>query len=106
MIVVLALLPVWFAVHQVRLVQFIVLFEAKLIASFFFAPVVIGLNWRRSTSEGALAAMLTGLAVCVLWSVPSRTPLGIDAIFPGVAASVVAFVMASLMTPARATSLR
>ncbi len=30
MIVVLALLPVWFAVHQVRLVQFIVLFEAKL----------------------------------------------------------------------------
>lgn len=105
MVVVLALVPVWFAAHEVALVQFIVLFQAKLVASFFFAPVVIGLNWRRSTSAGALAAMLTGLAVCLLWSVPSRTPLGLDAIFPGVAASIVAFVMVSLMTPARRTAV-
>ena len=106
MIVVLALVPVWFAVHQVPLVQFIVLFEAKLIASFFFAPVVIGLNWRRGTAEGALAAMLVGLGVCLLWSLPARAPLGLDAIFPGVAASLVAFVMASLMTPAPRRALR
>ena len=106
MILVLALVPVWFAAHQVPLVQFIVLFQAKLVASFFFAPVVIGLNWRRSTSAGALAAMLTGLVVCLLWSLPSQRPLGLDAIFPGVAASIVAFVTVSLMTPARSATLR
>jgi Na+/pantothenate symporter len=104
MIVVLALMPVWFAMHQVPLVQFIVLFQAKLVASFFFAPVVIGLNWERSTSAGALAAMLTGLVVCLLWSMPPERPLGLDAIFPGVAASIVTFVVVSLMTPARTAS--
>jgi Na+/pantothenate symporter len=97
-IVVLALVPVWFAVHEVPLVQFIVLFQAKLVASFFFAPIVIGLNWRRATSGAAMAAMLAGLAVCLAWSVPESPPLGLDAIFPGVAASVVAFVAVSLAT--------
>jgi SSS family transporter len=105
-IVVLALAPVWFAVREVPLVQFIVLFQAKLIASFFFAPVVIGLNWERSTPAGALAAMLTGLVVCLLWSMPPQSPLGLDAIFPGVAASIIAFVTVSLMTPARSVSYR
>jgi Na+/pantothenate symporter len=97
-VMVLALIPVWFAVHTVPLVQFIVLFQAKLIASFFFAPIVIGLNWRQGSAPGALAAMLVGMAVCVLWSLPSRPPLGLDAIFPGVAASIVAFVVGSLAT--------
>jgi SSS family transporter len=94
-IVVLAVIPVWFAMHAVPLVQFIVLFQAKLVASFFFAPIVIGLNWRRGTPAGALLSMLTGLVVCVLWSLPKQTPFGVDAIFPGVAASIAVFVAAS-----------
>jgi len=88
----LAVVPVWFAVHQVPLVQFIVLFQAKLVASFFFAPIVIGLNWRRATAGGAIASMLTGLVVCLWWSLPVRPPFGIDAIFAGVAASIVVFI--------------
>ncbi len=95
-IVLLALVPVWFAVHDVPLVQFIVLFQAKLIASSFFAPVVIGLNWKRASAPGALASMLAGLVVCILWSLPGRPPLGLDAIFPGVAVSIVVFVSVSL----------
>ena len=91
----LAVVPVWFALHQVPLVQFIVLFQAKLIASFFFAPVVIGLNWRGGTPAGAMAAMLAGLIVCLLWSLPARPPLGLDAIFPGVASSIAAFLLVS-----------
>jgi Na+/pantothenate symporter len=91
----LAVVPVWFAMHQVPLVQFIVLFQAKLIASFFFAPVVIGLNWRGGTPAGAMAAMLAGLIVCLLWSLPARPPLGLDAIFPGVASSIAAFLLVS-----------
>jgi SSS family transporter len=98
MVLILALVPVWFAVHEVPLVQFIVLFQAKLVASFFFAPIVIGLNWRRGTSAGALAAMTVGLVVCLLWSLPRQSPLGLDAIFPGVAASIVAFVAVSAAT--------
>jgi len=95
-IVALALLPVWFAVHDVPLVQFIVLFQAKLVASFFFAPIVIGLNWRRGSGAGALASMIAGLVTCVGWSVLPQPPFGLDAVFPGVAVSVAVFVLVSL----------
>jgi Na+/pantothenate symporter len=95
-IVALALVPVWFAVHDVPLVQFIVLFQAKLVASFFFAPIVIGLNWRRGSGAGALASMIAGLVTCVGWSVPQQPPFGLDAVFPGVAVSVAVFVLVSL----------
>jgi Na+/pantothenate symporter len=40
-------LPVWFAM-RVTLVQLIVLAQANLVTSVFFAPVVLGLNWRRA----------------------------------------------------------
>ncbi len=101
-ILALALVPVWFAVHDVPLVQFIVLFQAKLVASFFFAPIVIGLNWAHGSAAGALASMLTGLVVCVWWSLLTRPPFGLDAIFPGVAASIIVFVSVSLATRTRA----
>jgi SSS family transporter len=100
-ILALALVPVWFAVHDVPLVQFIVLFQAKLVASFFFAPIVIGLNWPHGSAAGALASMLTGLVVCIWWSLLTRPPFGLDAIFPGVAISIVVFVSVSLATRAR-----
>jgi Na+/proline symporter len=45
-VVLLALLPVYFALQRYGDVQAIVVEQAKFIASFFFVPVVIGLNWR------------------------------------------------------------
>jgi Na+/pantothenate symporter len=95
-IVVLALVPVWFAVREVTLVQFIVLLEANLIASAFFAPVVLGLNWGRGGPATALASMTAGAMMCVAWTVASHRPLGIDPIFAGVGTSVIAFVAVGL----------
>ena len=95
-VVLLALVPVWFAVREVPLVQFIVLFQAKLVASFFFAPIVIGLNWRRSTAAGALSSMLAGSITCVGWSLMRQPPFGLDAVFPGVAVSIAVFLVVSL----------
>ncbi len=46
-IVVLALIPFWVAGLKLGDVQAIVVEQAKFIASFFFVPVVVGLNWRR-----------------------------------------------------------
>jgi len=94
----LALVPVWFAIREVTLVQFIVLAQANLTASAFFAPVVIGLNWRRGTKAGALAAMLAGTVVVVGWSLPEAAPLGLDPIFAGVGTSILAFVAVSAAT--------
>ena len=40
-------------------VQGIVLEQAKFIASFFFVPVVIGLNWKRGNAPGACLLLYT-----------------------------------------------
>ena len=54
-IVVLGVIPFWMATLRLGDVQAIVIEQAKFIASFFFVPVVLGLNWRRGTRQGAIA---------------------------------------------------
>jgi Na+/proline symporter len=66
-------------------------------AASFFAPVIGGIFWRRATREGAIAAMLLGVASAgawKLWGIES-----IDPVLPGFVVSVVAFVVVSLLTP-------
>lgn len=94
-VAVLALVPVWFAIREVTLVQMIVIAQANLIASVFFAPVVIGLNWARGTKLAALASMIAGATVSVAWTSMDPRPLGLDPIFAGVGASLVAYVAVS-----------
>lgn len=97
----LALVPVWFAVREVTLVQLIVLAQANLIASVFFAPVVLGLNWRRGGESAALGAMIAGALACLLWMRIEPRPWGIDPIFAGVGFSVTAYVMMALAESVR-----
>ncbi len=94
-VVVLALVPVWFAIREVTLVQMIVIVQANLIASVFFAPVVVGLNWRRGTELAALASMIAGATMSVAWTRMDPRPLGLDPIFAGVGASLVAYMVVS-----------
>ena len=101
----LALAPVWFAIREVTLVQFIVLTQANLIASAFFAPLVLGLNWRRGGRMAALASMLGGSTACIIWTLSRPRPLGIDPIFAGVGISLVAFVLVAAFTQQRNTEL-
>jgi Na+/proline symporter len=79
----------------------------KLLVSFLFVPVVIGLNWRRATAPGAIAAMLGGLSVCVGWSLLSPNyPLGIDPWEIATSTSLVLFVLVSrATTPVRRDKL-
>jgi SSS family transporter len=94
----LALAPAWFAIREVTLVQFIVLTQANLIASAFFAPLVLGLNWRRGGKAAALASMLGGSIACIGWTLARSRPLGIDPIFAGVGISLAAFVIVAALS--------
>lgn len=109
-IVVLGTVPFWFALQKLGDVQQIVVEQAKFIASFFFVPVVVGLNWRRGTKEGAMAAMAAGFLACLGWTLTFQAGFdrhGIDAVEVGVAASAIAFVAVSLVTrPAPGEHLR
>jgi SSS family transporter len=100
-IVALGVIPFFFAAQKLGDVQTIVIEQAKFIASFFFVPVVIGLNWRRGTKEGAICSMVAGFAGCLGWTLtmqPSFASHGIDAVEVGVVLSAVTFILVSRAT--------
>jgi Na+/proline symporter len=101
-IVLLGIVPVWFALQRFGDVQAIVVEQSKFIASFFFVPVVVGLSWKRGTREGAVAAMAGGFLGCLIWTFTLQRSFashGIDAVEVGVALSAVLFVVVSCRTP-------
>jgi len=100
-IVVLGAIPFWFASLKLADVQAIVVEQAKFIASFFFVPVVVGLNWRGGTREGALWSMVAGFLGCLAWTFTLQRSFashGIDAVEVGVALSAITFVVVSRAT--------
>lgn len=101
-------IPVALALRQFDLVNFIVIWAAKLMVSFLFMPVVVGLNWQRATRAGAMASMLGGMAACLVWSrYGSPYFLGLDPAEAGVLASGVLMVGVSLATrPSSPDTLR
>ncbi len=103
-IVLVSLVPIPFALARFDTVQTIVLEQGKFIASFFFVPLVLGLNWRRGTAVGAMGSMLTGFAACALWEFvdlghAAWKRAGLDAVEVGVVASALAFFVFSRLTP-------
>jgi SSS family transporter len=100
-ILLLALVPLYFALQKYSDVQAIVVEQTKFIASFFFVPVVIGLNWRRGTATGAVSAMLGGFLACLIWEFTGQRGFsshGIDAVEVGVATSLLLFIVVSRFT--------
>jgi Na+/proline symporter len=106
-VLVFSLIPVVIALRKLSLVNFVVIYAAKLMVSFFFVPVVVGLNWKRATRAGALAGMIGGATACLTWSVLGNPRwLGLDPAEAGILASALLFVGVSLVTkPVRRESL-
>lgn len=83
-------IPVALAFRKFDMVNFIVIYAGKLMVSFLFIPVVVGLNWRGATRAGAVASMLGGMAACLIWSkLGSPYFVGLDPAEAGVLASAV-----------------
>lgn len=87
------------------LIQFIVILLLSLLGSAFFAPVLLGLHWRRANTPGGVAGMVTGFVTAAVWhagtEVYAFVPAALtryvgDPVIPGVAVSLVATVIVSL----------
>ena len=92
-------IPVMLAFRKFDLVNFIVIWAAKLMVSVLFVPVVAGLNWKRATRSGALSSMLGGISACLVWSKYGTPYLyGLDPAEAGVIASAVLMLTISLAT--------
>ncbi len=84
-------------VGQGELIQFIVVLFATLMAASFCIPVLGGVLWKRATREGAIASMVGGVSVSLLWKLFGFS--FIDPVLPGFIISLVLMVLVSLMTP-------
>jgi len=98
-IAVLSLLPIGIALGKFDLVNFVILFAVKLLAATFFVPVVLGVNWRRATKMGAIAAMAGGFVGVLGWAYFAHPYfLGLEPAEAGILISLILFVAGSLLT--------
>jgi Na+/pantothenate symporter len=98
-IVLLSFAPVWFALRRYSDVQSIVIVETRFLASFFFVPIIIGLNSTRGGSASAIGSMLGGFGGCLVWSVwASGRPTNIDAVEVGIGVSGALYFLLSTIT--------
>lgn len=84
----------------------------SLAASTLFPALVLGVFWKRANQQGAIAGMLTGFTVCVVYMLQSNPSLGgavgnqwfhiapVSAGIFGVPAGFLAMLVVTLLTPA------
>jgi SSS family transporter len=98
-IVLLSFVPVWFALQRYSDVQSLVVVETRFLASFFFVPIVVGLNSTRGNSAGAVSSMLGGFAACLAWSIwAAGRATNIDAVEVGIVISAALYFLMSALT--------
>ncbi|MBN8652745.1 MAG: sodium:solute symporter family protein [Cytophagales bacterium] len=66
-----------------------------------FAPMVLGLYWKRASSMGALLAMITGVSI---WLIAKQVELTVPELVPAVVVSFVSMVLGSLIWKDKASS--
>ena len=65
-----------------------------------FSPVMIlSLFWKRMNIQGAMASMITGFVVVVVWETFFSASTGLYSLFPGFLISLVVGVVVALLTP-------
>ncbi len=89
------------AVSQPKLVQWIIFFSIGGLEAATFGPILLGLNWKRGNRQGALAAICCGMIIYALANTicPWLRLWGTHPSFVAVAAAVIAFIGASLLSP-------
>ena len=86
--------------------QDLVLIQTRLIGSFFFVPMIFGLNSKYGTGPGALAGMIGGSIGCVTWAWWGiRYAPNIAAIEVGIAANALCYFTVSAWTRPKAATV-
>jgi sodium/proline symporter len=81
------------------LVFWLVLFAWGGLGAAIGPALILGLFWRRTSTAGVIAGMVTGTVVVIGWKLFLKEPTGLYELIPGFAAATVAVVVASLLAP-------
>jgi sodium/proline symporter len=94
------------ALGEVRAIFYFVLFAWSGIASAFTPVVLCSLFWKRTTKAGAVAGMIGGFVITVLWVVAFKERFyDLYEMIPGFAAGFATTIVVSLMTESDATAI-
>ncbi len=98
---ILALIALGFALLEVRLIFWFVLFAWAGISSAFCPVIVLSVFWKRLTLKGAAAAMITGFVVAIVW----KMTLGhiVYEMVPAVILATLTAIVVSLLDKAPST---
>lgn len=86
------------ALLQTSIIFDLLIFIWNFVANAIAVPLIASFYWKRANETGAVASMVAGMVVTVIW-VLSGQPYGINEFYPGVIAAVAGLVIGSLVTP-------
>jgi sodium/pantothenate symporter len=79
--------------------QYVVLYAIGGLEATFFAPIVMGLYWKRASRWGAISSMYLGLGSYLLIAYFFERPFGMDPVVTALSISIATMVVVSLLTP-------
>ena len=88
-LVILAIISIIFALTENRVIFEFVLYAWSVLGAAFGPVVIFGLLWKKANKAGAIASMLTGLIVTVVWR---NVPMLKSAVYELVPAFILAFL--------------
>lgn len=90
------------AVSEFANIITILMFSFTLRAAGAFFPYVFGLYWKKSSIQGAIASLISGSVVVVLFEhIDFLKNLGMEPIIPGLVISFIAFMLFTLLFPSK-----
>ena len=96
-VVVIGLIAGIFALNPPALIIQLTTFTPGVTASGFFAPLVLGFFWKKTTREGAFTGMIAGIVLAILWQLYNTTPIPVAG--AGVVTSFALTIIVSLAGP-------
>lgn len=97
--VIIGVLAAIVALGEVRVIFWFVLFAWSGLASAFVPVVLCAMFWKRTTLAGAIAGMISGFVVTVVWILTLKSSFyDLYEMIPGVAAGLLATIIVSLRT--------
>lgn len=104
MLVILGLISVFFAITDNRVIFEFVLYAWSALGAAFGPVVILGLLWKKTSKAGAIAGMLTGSIVTVIWSNVAVLKSAVYELVPAFCLATIAVVVFSFILPDRTTT--
>lgn len=105
MLVLLGLISVFFAITDNRVIFEFVLYAWSALGAAFGPVVILGLLWKKTSKAGAIAGMLTGLIVTIVWRNVPMLKGAMYELVPAFILATLAVVLFSVVLPDRGTPL-